>query len=62
MDASAKSLIQRADRVLGKRRSMVDLWQNIADHFYPMRADFTVRRDLGDELNDQLYSSYPLGS
>lgn len=36
------------------------LWQTIADHFYPERADFTKNRAIGDELGDGLLDSYPI--
>ena len=36
------------------------LWQTLADNFYPERADFTVTRNAGDEIADQLLSSYPV--
>ena len=36
------------------------LWQTIAENFYPERADFTLVRNLGDELSDQLVDSYPV--
>lgn len=36
------------------------LWQDIAENFYPERADFTVKRDIGDDYAGNLTSSYPL--
>lgn len=57
---NVQNLVARSGRILSKRWNLLSLWQNIADHFYPMRADFTIKRDLGDELNDQLFTSYPL--
>ena len=35
-------------------------WQDIAEKFYPQRADFTVHRIIGEEFADHLYTSYPL--
>lgn len=55
-----KELIQRGDKLHGNRGSLLSLWQETADHFYPERADFTVTRHLGDEFADGLMSSYPL--
>lgn len=39
---------------------MLSLYQTLADHFYPERADFTVTRNVGNELSDLLVSSYPV--
>jgi len=43
-----------------KQRYMLSLWQTLADHFYPERADFTVTRNVGSELADGLMDSYPV--
>jgi hypothetical protein len=39
---------------------MLSLYQTLADHFYPERADFTVTRNIGNELADLLVDSYPI--
>jgi len=39
---------------------MVSLYQTLAEHFYPERADFTLRRNVGTELADNLVDSYPI--
>lgn len=39
---------------------MMSLWQVIADHFYPERADFTITRNVGSEFADNLMDSFPL--
>jgi len=36
------------------------LWQEIAEHMYPERADFTTRRALGTDFAGNLMTSYPL--
>lgn len=38
----------------------MSLWQELADNFYPERADFTTTRSLGQEFAPQLMTSYPL--
>lgn len=38
----------------------MSLYQIIADQFYPERADFTVTRNVGQELADLLVDSYPI--
>ena len=46
--------------LFGKRTQLLSLWQAIADHFYPERADFTIVRNLGKEFGNNLMTSYPL--
>lgn len=55
-----KSLIERGDQLFGKRGTLMTHWQDIAEQFYPQRADFTSYRILGEEFADHLYSSYPI--
>lgn len=56
----ARDLIRRGDYLFGKRGELMNLWQTIADNFYPERADFTLSRSLGEEFATNLTSSYPL--
>ena len=53
-------LKQLADRVFKQHWPVMTLWQTLADHFYPERADFTQTRNVGQELADSLVDSYPL--
>ena len=55
-----KELIQRGDELFGVRSTLLTHWQDIAEQFYPQRADFTIHRIIGEEFADHLYSSYPL--
>jgi len=48
------------NRTFEKRGSLVSLWQELADQFYPERADFTRERTLGTDFAGQLTSSWPL--
>lgn len=57
---SCKSIIQRAKQLKKDRGSILTLWQEIAENFYPQRADFTIRRQVGREFAENLYSSYPI--
>lgn len=43
-----------------KRLSLVTAWQDIADNFYPERADFTVSQNLSFRFADNLTTSYPV--
>lgn len=60
MDSRAETLIRHGDQLFGKRLSLLSLWQEIADNFYPLRADFTASRSLGDDFASNLTTSYPL--
>lgn len=55
-----KSLIQRAEWLFGKKAPMLSFWQEIAENFYPQRADFTFKRQLGIDFADNLSTSAPL--
>lgn len=55
-----KALVERGDQLFSKRGSLLSLWQEQADNFYPERADFTVTRSLGDDFAEHLSTSYPL--
>lgn len=50
----------QGDQLFGKRMSLLSLWQEIAENVYPERADFTVCRNIGDELARNLMTSYPV--
>ena len=50
----------RANACFDKRSPIMSLWQEIAEHFYPERADFTSARNIGAEMADNLMTSYPL--
>lgn len=60
MEANAKALIEQGDRLFSKRRDLLSLWQELADNFYPERADFTLTRSLGDEFAEHLTTSMPV--
>lgn len=53
-------LFQMSEQLFTKRSSLVSLWQEVAENFYPERADFTTKRSLGTDFADNLTTSYPL--
>lgn len=57
---NSKQLRDVADRLFEKRGRFVTLCQEIAENFYVERADFTARREVGDEYASNLMTSYPL--
>ena len=56
----AKDLIIRGMSLYSERKAITTLWQEIAENFYPQRADFTSTRYIGEEFAEHLYSSYPI--
>lgn len=55
-----KKLIEQGNQLFKNRTTLMILWQDIAENFYPERADFTVKREIGDDYAGNLTSSYPL--
>src|SRR3990167_3323772 len=60
MEQRARDVIKLGDRLFGKKTNVDSLWQEIALNFYPERADFTAKRNDGEEFSDHLFSSYPV--
>jgi hypothetical protein len=60
METRVKDLIRRGDGLFSNRKSLVSLWQEMAEQFYPERADFTVNRSIGTDFAANLSTSYPL--
>lgn len=57
---TADDLLKLSDAMYSQRGNVLSLWQTLADHFYPERADFTIARTVGDEVCDRLMDSYPV--
>lgn len=57
---NAKKLWELGLDLFQKRSSLMLLWQEIAENFYPERADFTYTRTLGTEFGANLMTSYPV--
>lgn len=55
----SKKLRQQADKLFSDRQSLMMLWQEEAENFYPERADFTYKRYLGTDWAANLMTSYP---
>ncbi len=60
LDPYAKELISQGDYLFTKKLPLIQLWQEIADNFYPERADFTISRSLGTDFAGNLMTSYPI--
>ncbi len=55
-----KQLTELVGKQFDIQNPMLTLYQILADHFYPERADFTHTRNVGAELSDLLVESYPV--
>ena len=55
-----KQLKEVIDALHQERLTFINLLQEIAENFYPERADFTVRRTHGNEFAADLMTSYPI--
>jgi len=60
MPSYLQTIKEQGDQLFGKRGSLLSLWQDIAENFYPERADFTTCRNIGEEMARNLMTSYPL--
>jgi hypothetical protein len=57
---NVKELYGIGNNLFSKRMALVSLWQEISDNFYPERADFTLRRSIGNDFASNLMTSYPV--
>lgn len=56
-----KELRELGERLFSEKQRFMLLCQELAENFYPQRADFTRRnRDVGEEFADYLTTSYPV--
>lgn len=55
-----KLLRQTVEKLFTKRAPFIALCQEIAENFYPERAEFTIRREITDEFAGSLMTSYPV--
>ena len=58
--ANIEHIALMADNAFEKRGSLLSLWQEIGDNFYPERAEFTAFRSLGTDFAANLTSSFPI--
>lgn len=60
MEERAKHLIKQADYLFDKKRGLLTLQQEIAENFYPERANFVGSVSIGEGFADNLMTSYPV--
>ncbi len=56
----ADDLVKRGEQLFGKRSALMSFWQELAENFYPERADFTTEVTYGSDFMDGLTTSYPV--
>ena len=56
----AKQLRSLGDETFTKKEPLNTFHQEIAENFYPERADFTLKRQLGYDFASHLTTSYPI--
>jgi len=60
MDSRARELIRIGSGLFSKKSMWDSLAQEIAEHFHPMRSDFTQSFSLGTDFATGLMDSYPV--
>lgn len=60
MKQRVKELIEQGNKLFEKRRPILSLWQSMAEQFYPIRADFTTSRTIGEEFASHLMTGRPV--
>lgn len=60
MDSRAKELVKIGDGLFGKKTQHDELNQEIAENFFPLRADFTAPFSLGEDFSGDLMESFPV--
>ena len=59
MDQSLTILLSQGEQLFNKRSALMSFWQDVAENFYPERADFTQSVNWGAGFEDGLSTSYP---
>ena len=55
-----KQMMEMVDQLYSDRLPYMILLQEISEHFYPQRADFTIKRNFSTEYASNLMTSYPV--
>lgn len=60
MDSRAKELVSIGNKLFKTKSTWDELCQELAENYFPMRADFTSSFTLGDDFCMDLMDSYPV--
>ena len=60
MDSRARELVKIGDSLFAKKANWDSLCQELAEHFYPLRADFTEGFTLGNDFATGVMDSFPV--
>ena len=60
MTKVVEELINQGNKLFSDRPSLLRMWQDLAENFYPERADFTSDRVPGAEAKLELAASHPV--
>jgi hypothetical protein len=60
MSEPSDTLQRRAEYLKGKRNALLPFWQEMAEQFHPLRAQFTRQFYLSEQFMDIQLTSYPL--
>lgn len=55
-----RECVAHVEHLFSKRLPLLSFWQEVAEQFYPERADFTYLRSIGEGFADHLTTSFPL--
>lgn len=58
--SDVRNIVKIGDGLFANRSPLMTLWQEIAENFYPERADFLTGRSMGAEYASGLMTSYPV--
>jgi hypothetical protein len=58
--SNMQELISAGDRLFGRRENLLQFWDQIAQQFNPVQADFLSTLTLGEDYASNLMTSYPL--
>lgn len=59
LGSHGQTVCQQVLDAFSKRGSLMSFFQDIAEHFYPERAEFTTQHSLGEDFASRLYASEP---
>lgn len=55
-----QGLVNQGNELFAKKDMLNCFWQEVAENFYPQRADFTNQRQVGQDFANNLTTSYPV--